>query len=160
MRPGDLGDRDVRFVDAMLADLQRDYPVNPDAVYAYGHSNGAAFVSVLWSMRGEVFAAFGTVAGLNGRLIVDATPRSLFMVMGQNDPLVPYTSQVLGAAVARRTLQTDPSKATTDGYLRLEPGTLGTELAVYAHPGGHTIPLETVPLVVSFFQRHQRPPRG
>jgi polyhydroxybutyrate depolymerase len=160
MRPGDLGDRDVHFVDAALADIQRAFAIDPDAIYALGHSNGARFVSVLWNVRGETFAAFGTAAGLDPRLVVDVLPRSVFMIMGENDPLVPLAGQSLGAMVARRVLQADPSMATTDGYLRVEPGVHGTELVTYVHPGGHGIPPETVPMLVSFFQRHSRPAPG
>jgi polyhydroxybutyrate depolymerase len=160
MRPGDLGDRDVHFVDAALADIQSGFAIDPDAIYALGHSNGARFVSVLWNVRGETFAAFGTAAGLDPRLVVDVLPRSLFMIMGENDPLAPLAGQSLGAMVARRVLQADPSMATMDGYLRVEPGVDGTELVTYVHPGGHSIPPETVPLLVSFFQRHSRPAPG
>ncbi|MBI3468052.1 MAG: HEAT repeat domain-containing protein, partial [Planctomycetes bacterium] len=76
------------------------------------------------------------------------------MIAGEKDPLVPFESQVRSVELARKLLQTDPSKATSHGHAQLEPGANGTELATYLHPGGHEWPTDATPLVVKFFQRH------
>jgi polyhydroxybutyrate depolymerase len=154
--PGEQNDRDVKFVDVALEELQRKYRIDPKRVYAAGHSNGARFAMVLWNMRGEKFAAFCSAAAQGGLMIRDAVPRSLFALAGEKDPLVPYDGQVRAIEVARAVLKADPSKAVTKGYAKLEPGVNGTELATYLHPGGHEFSKEAMPLVVEFFKRQVR----
>ena len=58
LAPGDLGDRDVRFVDALLDDVSARYRVDPSRVYAAGFSYGAVFTYVLMRSRPDRFAAF------------------------------------------------------------------------------------------------------
>lgn len=65
-RPGDQGDRDLKFFDAVLASLKRDYPIDGRRVYATGHSNGGAFVYLLWATRGDALAACAPVATAAG----------------------------------------------------------------------------------------------
>ena len=155
--PGEMNDRDVRFVDAMQGEIEMRYKVDPSRVYALGHSNGARFVNVLWAMRGERFAAFCSASGQGGRLLEQVKPRSIFIIAGERDPLVPYEGQMLSVGLARRVLHTDAARAVSKGYLRTEPGSDGIELATYLHPGGHEFPTEALPLVVEFFQRHALP---
>ena len=59
---GDQQDRDFKFFDAVLADLKKDYKVDAKRVYATGHSNGGGFTYLLWSTRGDIFAAMGPSA--------------------------------------------------------------------------------------------------
>ncbi|NOT59132.1 MAG: hypothetical protein HOP19_02785 [Acidobacteria bacterium] len=154
---GEQDDRDVLFADAVIAQMRKDYQIDDRRIYAVGHSNGARFVNVLWKMRGEQFAAFCSAAAQGGLMIRGAVPRSLFALAGERDPLVPYGGQVLSLEVARQILKTDESKAITKGYLRTVPGTQGTELATYLHPGGHEFSPEAMPLVIEFFKRHKKP---
>ena len=53
-RVGDQNDRDLKFFDAVLATLKKDYRVDEKRVYATGHSNGGAFTYLLWAARGDV----------------------------------------------------------------------------------------------------------
>ena len=154
--PGELGDRDVKFVDAVLEQIQKQYKTDPQRVYALGHSNGSRFVNVLWKMRGEKFAAFCAASGPGGLMVSGAVPKPIFMIAGEKDQLVPYQGQVMSIEFVRRLLQTDSSKAKTEGYTRTEPGINGTELMTYLHPGGHEFPPEALPLAVQFFQRHTK----
>ena len=154
--PGEQNDRDVKFVDAVMERIQKQYKIDPDRIYAAGHSNGARFVNVLWKMRGEKFAAFCSASGQGGLMIRDAVPRSIFAIAGENDKLVPYDGQVRSLEVVRNILKTDPSKAVTKSYAKIEPGINGTELATYLHPGGHEFPPAAFSLVVEFFKRHSR----
>jgi polyhydroxybutyrate depolymerase len=152
--PGEVGDRDLKFVDVALADVLKKGFVDSRRIYALGHSNGARFVNVLWKMRSEVFAAFCSASAQGGLLLRDVAPRSIFMIAGEKDPLVPYQTQVLSVDLVRKRLQIDPSKAETNGYARFEQGINGTELVTYLHPGGHEFPSEALPLAVEFFKRH------
>jgi len=153
---GELGDRDVKFVDAALEQIQKQYQTDPNRVYALGHSNGARFVNVLWKMRGEKFAAFCSSSGQGGLMLRGATPKPIFIIAGEKDQLVPYQGQVMSVELTRRLLETDSSKAKTEGYTRTEPGINGTELVTYLHPGGHEFPPAALPLAVKFFQRHTK----
>lgn len=152
---GEQNDRDVKFVDAVLAQVGKQYKIDAQRIYAVGHSNGARFVNVLWKLRGERFAAFCSASAQGGLMIRAAVPRSIFAVAGEKDPLVPYDGQVKSIEFIRRSvLKTDPAKAVTKGYARFEPGINGTELATYLHPGGHEFPQAALPLLIEFFKRH------
>jgi polyhydroxybutyrate depolymerase len=59
---GDQADRDLKFFDAVLASLKRDYRVNEKRIYATGHSHGGGFTYLLWAARGDPFAAFAPSA--------------------------------------------------------------------------------------------------
>ncbi|HKQ79571.1 MAG TPA: esterase [Blastocatellia bacterium] len=154
--PGGQNDRDVRFVDAVIEQARKQRKIDPDRIYAIGHSNGARFANVLWKTRGEKFAAFCSAAAQGGLMIRDATPRSIFAIAGENDRIVSYDGQVRSIEVYRRVLKTDSSKTVTKGYAKIEPGINGTELVTYLHPGGHEFPQDALPLVVEFFKRHSR----
>lgn len=152
--PGDLGDRDLKFVDAVLAQIQSQHKIDPKRVYALGHSNGGRFANVIWNQRGEQFAAIASCGGQGGALIPSSIPRSVFILAGEKDPLVPFEGQLKSVEAARQLLQTDPSKAITRGYAKLEPGANGLELGTYLHPGGHEWPEAATPLAVEFFKRN------
>lgn len=153
--PGGQNDRDVRFTDVVIEQMQKQHKIDPNRIYAIGHSNGARFANVLWKTRGERFAAFCSAAAQGGLMIRDAPPRSIFAIAGENDRIVRYDGQVRSIEVYRRVLKTDPSKAVTKGYAKTEPGINGTELVTYLHPGGHEFPQDALPLVVGFFKRHR-----
>lgn len=76
--PGEQSDRDVQFVDAVVAQMGKQYKIDDRRLYAIGHSNGARFVNVLWKVHGEKFAALCSAAAQGGLLIRDAVPRTLF----------------------------------------------------------------------------------
>ena len=152
---GELGDRDLAFFDVILATLRAGLPVDGERVFVMGHSNGAAFASLLVSRRGSAIAAAATVSAQPSAALLAASPaRSMFMVMGTADPIVPYALQKLSIPPAEKKLGADPKRATVTGYLRSEPGWAQLELATYIHPGGHEIPAPVPKLAVDFFRRH------
>jgi polyhydroxybutyrate depolymerase len=151
---GDLNDRDVKFVDKVLAQLQKDYQVDEKRIYAVGHSNGSRFVNVLWAMRGEKFAAFCGVAGPGGLMIQNAPPRSMWMSIGENDPLVPAENQKMTVPIVQGVLKIDASKGVTDGEITTYKGTKGTELVVEIRNAGHEFPQSSIPKIVEFFKRN------
>ena len=51
--PGQNGDRDLKFVDAMLATLRQKFVVDDRRIYATGLSNGGIFTYLLWGTRGK-----------------------------------------------------------------------------------------------------------
>ena len=54
--PGSQQDRDLKFVDAILATLREKYSVDERRIYATGFSNGGLFTYLLWAARGNASA--------------------------------------------------------------------------------------------------------
>jgi polyhydroxybutyrate depolymerase len=81
---------DVGFLNAVLDDVTRRFPIDPRRVYATGFSNGAGMVFRLAAASPERFAAVAPVAGLCAfdppRL---AAPMPTLYIIGTQDPLVP-----------------------------------------------------------------------
>ena len=153
---GEEGDRDLHLYDAMAADLRASLPVDPDRLYLVGFSNGSAFTSLLFNQRGDQVAATANLSAQPGLLLFTDPVRSMFMMIGEADPIVPADAQKKSIPLAQKKLSIDPSTTVVDGYLTSARGPGNLELATYVHPGGHDIPPEVPPLVVSFLQRHAR----
>ena len=154
-RKGEDGDRDLAFYDTMLATLRSKLSVDADRVYLMGHSNGSGFVSLLLNQRGDAIAATANLSSQPSASVLASDPvRSMFMAMGQRDPVVPYDTQKRSIPLAEQKLGADPGRAKVDGYLRSEPGRGGLELETYEYPGGHAFPPAVPRLVVDFFRRH------
>ena len=152
--PNELNDRDVKFVDAVLLQLAKDYQIDEKRIYAVGHSNGSRFVNVLWAMRGEKFAAFCGVAGPGGQMISRAVPRSMWMSIGENDPLVPAANQKMTIPVVQKVLAVDANKGVNNGEITTYKGTNNTELVVEIRNAGHEFPQNSIPAMVEFFKRN------
>ena len=130
-RAGENGDRDVRFVDAIL---QAQKGVDPRRVYAMGHSNGGRFTYVLWAERGDRFAAYGPSGSPGFGLLRSFRPAPAFCTAGEKDPIVPYRGQRATIDALIKLDGIDLSRATKAGYVTLAPGKGGLELGTYVHP--------------------------
>jgi len=155
------GGRDLRFFDAMLADLKKEHPVDERRIYSMGHSNGAAFSYLLWQARPEVLAAIGSVAG---SLRADAklpSPMPVIHVAGEKDPLVKFAWQQATFAVVRRTnVCADDGKAwAKEGVLEasLFASSKGAPLVTALHAGGHEYAKGSTELIVRFFKENPKP---
>jgi len=84
---GAEGDRDLKFFDAVLASLKKDYKVDTKRIYSTGHSNGGGFTYLLWEARGKEFAAFAPSASLARSLV-------------ENDPAFAREMELRGIAKA------------------------------------------------------------
>lgn len=82
---------DIAFFRALLDELARRLPVDPQRVYVTGHSNGAGMTFRLGAELSDRFAALAPVAGLcwNSRP-KPAHPRPTLCFYGTEDPLVPF----------------------------------------------------------------------
>ncbi|MDX1460562.1 MAG: hypothetical protein R3348_05845, partial [Xanthomonadales bacterium] len=56
------GDRDLRFIDTLLATLADRYQIDRHRVHATGMSNGGRFTFLLWAERAQRFAGIAPVA--------------------------------------------------------------------------------------------------
>ena len=94
-RPGELGDRDVAFFDAMLAWLDSHECIDRHRVFVMGYSNGAGLASVLSCTRASVIAG---VALASGRPVCKPeTARPVIIGHGLSDATVSYSQAVQAA---------------------------------------------------------------
>jgi len=152
--PGQVGDRDLKFFDTVLANVRKKYPIDVNRVYATGFSNGGVFTYVLWSERPNVFAAFAPCAGLPLPGVHVKVPKPAFIVAGEADPLVKIENQRSMIEEIRKI-----DGATSAGK-RIDVATLyqseqGTPVETLIHSGGHVLPKEAPKLIVDFFRAHE-----
>lgn len=161
---------DVGFIRALVAQLEKDYSVDPRRVYATGISNGGMLSYLLASEASDVFAAVAPVAGAVGaspspgspliRFTGPAEPVSVIAFHGTADRAVPYdggegagltnavylpVSDAIASWVAWDGCGTTPARATsTDGNVVVETysgGRNGTAVELVAiNDGRHTWP--------------------
>jgi polyhydroxybutyrate depolymerase len=153
---GAQGDRDLKFFDAMFADLAGRYHFAERRVYATGHSNGGAFTYLLWATRGEKLAATAPSAAVLGRGYEDLRPKPVLHIGSPQDPLVKFSWQERMIDQVLRLNGCGPRKPTADGYT-VYPSTKDAEVATYLHDGGHRYPAAAPALIVKFFQSHAGP---
>jgi len=154
---GAQGDRDLKFFDAIYADLRGKYHFDIRRVYATGHSNGGGFTYLLWAQRGDMFAALAPSAAVLGRGFTDLRPKPVLHIGSPQDPLVKFSWQERMIDEVLRLNGCGPRQASATGFT-LYPSAKGAEVATYLHNGGHHYPSETAPeLIVKFFQAHPAP---
>lgn len=155
-RAGAQEDRDLAFFDALLAELQKRYRIDARRIYATGHSNGGGFTYLLWSERGDVFAALAPSSALVGRGEANFRPLPIFHVASPQDELVKFEWQRRMLEHVLEVNGCPPLQPDARG-LTTYPSTRGAEVRVYLHGGGHTYPTDEAPaLIVKFFQAHPR----
>jgi len=86
------GSRDVQFVRDLIDQLQKRCPVDPNRIYASGHSNGGAMADRLACELSDRIAAIGTVSGAYQRTAEcsPSRPVPVFAIHGTADTIVPY----------------------------------------------------------------------
>ena len=154
--PGDDGDRDLEFFDAMLASLRADDRIDPKRIYAMGHSNGGGFTYLLWAKRRDVFAAFGPSAAIAGRDYGPLRPAPVIQIAGEHDELVRFAWQQRMIETLRRINECGEGRPAGPG-LTLYDSKIGAPVMTYIHPGTHRYPPEATALIVAFFQAHPAP---
>lgn len=155
--PGDQKDRDLKFFDAVLASVKKEFPVDEKRIYATGHSNGGAFTYLLWAKRGDTFAAFAPVAAAAGLYFREAKPKPVFHAASESDPLVTFAMQ-------QRTLDfvkklngcTDKGEEWAKDCQRFA-APAGNSVVIYLHDEGHRYPEATPALIVKYFKAHANP---
>jgi polyhydroxybutyrate depolymerase len=151
---GEYGDRDLKFFDAMLASLTKEFPVDQRRVYAAGFSNGSLFTFLLMSQRPSEIAAFAACAGPPSNGVNLASPKPIFIIAGEKDPIVPIAAQRASIDQLR---QLDGAGSPTSGSvegLTIYKSSKEAPLQTLIHPGGHQIPSEAPKLIVEFFHEN------
>lgn len=148
---GTLGDRDLKFFDAVMDALRTDYRVDERRVYATGHSNGGGFVYLLWAARPYAFSAFAPCAAFSLRP-ERLRPKPVLHVAGVRDAVVKFAWQRRTLDAVRRVnrcLETGRPWGTNAVFYA---SAAGAPLVELIHPGGHELPPEALPSVVRFFK--------
>jgi polyhydroxybutyrate depolymerase len=157
--PGAQGDRDLKYVDAMIAWARSHFTIDASRIYACGHSNGGTMTYVLWAARGDVFAAFAPSASVFRRdLIAPAKPKPALVIAGEHDQLVPFAAQQASLAAV---LALDRAARTAEpwsGLAQKHPSPIGADVVAYIHPGNHTMPEDAGARMVKFFKQHTSKP--
>lgn len=150
---------DVGYIRALLAQLRRDYRIDPRRIYASGISNGGMMSYRLAGEMGDTFAAIGVVSGAQCVYEARATqPVSVIHIHGSADQNV-----TIAGGIGAKALDRNPKppvrqgldfwasfngcgapRTTQDGkvWKTLYPaGKNGTEVAYYLiEGGGHSWP--------------------
>ena len=154
---------DTGFIRALIAELQRTYPVDAKRVYATGISNGGFFSNRLACDLADKIAAIASVAATMPEPLVPAChparPVSVMYMHGTKDPLVPIdggpVARTNGTCIsltdaagfwrnadhtADKPLEEDlPNRADDGTSVHRETwkgGSQGTEVVVYTITGG------------------------
>jgi polyhydroxybutyrate depolymerase len=154
--PGELGDRDLKFFDAVLATLHEKYSVDDGRIYATGFSNGGFFTYLLWAMRPNVVAAFAP----GGAFILPSfhltEPRPVLHFAGERDKLVRFKDQERTIEEVRKLNGCAPQGDPCGVNCTLFSSSKGAPVATFIHRFGHIYPPPVTPLIIKFFQDHPR----
>ena len=151
---GEVGDRDLHFFDALLARLKKDYPVDPQRIYATGHSNGGGFTYLLWKARPDVLAAVAPCSA-GARYSPELTPKPALISGGKEDPIVRFESQEREVDALQKVNGCDThGLPSADGKETTYPSKGGTPLVTFFYEGGHAMAPGEGDLIVKFFQEH------
>lgn len=149
--PGAQGDRDLKFVDAVMETLRGTARIDGKRVFATGHSNGGAFVYLLWATRPREFCAFAPCAAATS-LTARLTPKPMLQVAGEQDKLVKFVWQRRMIDAVRTINRCDANGQPWGTNATLYASAAGAPVVALVHPGGHELPPETAHSVVRFFK--------
>ena len=152
--------RDLKFFDAVLSSLRKEYRIDPKRIYCTGHSNGGGFTYFLWADRGDVFAAVAPSSAINLQVLGKLTPLPVMHIAGKNDGLVKYEWQEKMMGVDRKIDKCSETGTpwVTSGDLvgTIYASEIGAPFVSLIHPDGHIFPKEAPELIVRFFKEHAR----
>ena len=151
MKPGDQGDRDLKYFDAVLARLKQDYQVDDKRVYAFGHSGGGYFAYLLWATRGDVLAAVAPMSSEAAENLPSLKPKPVLLLAGEKDVRVKY-EWVRKTMDALRKLNGSAEGTAWGEHCTLFPSATGTPVVEFVHPGGHEVPKGAVAAIARFFR--------
>jgi polyhydroxybutyrate depolymerase len=149
---GEQQDRDLKYFDAVLARLKKDYKIDSKRVFATGHSNGGAFTYLLWAERGEVLAAVAPSAGMTVESVPKLKPKPVMHIAGEKDPLVKFEWQERTIAAVRKINVCEAEGKPWAKDCTMYESKTGTPVIAYIHSGGHVVPAAAPELIVKFFK--------
>ncbi len=157
--PGMEGNKDLKFVDEIVARIKKDYSADSKRFYACGMSNGALFTFQLFSERPQHFAAYASVGGAGGLFLGKAkTPRPFLIIFGKNDSVIPLTAAEISRDALLRINECKPDPIEWMPGFEKYPSFKGNFPVVWnVHNGGHNWPSDASKNIVKFFKEHRAP---
>jgi polyhydroxybutyrate depolymerase len=172
---------DIQFVRDLLDDVESRCHIDPNRIYASGHSNGGGLANRLACNLSERIAAIGSVSGAYqwSEDCSPARPVAILGIHGTDDPIIPYNGYpdakeppAAYYAISVPIPQWASSWSTRNGC-DIKPSSLdqsdqvtrdtwsncraGVEVILYTiHGGGHGWPesFEAAQVIWEFFARH------
>jgi polyhydroxybutyrate depolymerase len=154
--PGENGDRDLKFVDAMIETLRTKYAIDDNRIYATGFSNGGFFCYLLWAERPQTFAAVAPGAASLVSAIHLQTPKPAFIYGGRNDPLVRFTTEQAAINAAGEVNGCEKKGVACGDQCILFNSPWHAPVMTFIHDGGHVFIPAVRSLIVEFFKNHPR----
>ncbi len=159
--PGEQDNRDIKFFDAMLAELRAQHKIDNRRIYVTGFSNGGFFTYALWAARGNVLAAVAPCACSAGDNLKFLKPKPCLHLTGNTDRVVGSHYQLQTIAAIRRLNGCDETGVAWNTGPRMVvtyyPSPTGTPFVSAIHIGGHIVPKSTGAWVVRFFKEQAMP---
>lgn len=150
--PGQLGDRDLKFFDAILAALRKDHRIDEHRVFVAGFSNGASFSFLLWGERADKIEAFAICASPLKPPVHVTRARAVIHIAGENDHVAEFADQVKSMDEERRIDNCKPSPKSCGQGCKRYSSTTRTPVVTIIHPGGHVFPQWAAHRIVEFFK--------
>jgi polyhydroxybutyrate depolymerase len=161
---GEDGDRDLKFLDAILETLREENSIDDNRIYCTGHSQGGSFLYLLWQTRGDVFAAIAPVAaGLQRAATLSKPPdlmipKPMMHIAGRKDQIIKFEVQQSTVNLVKKANGCDAKPVKWGNSMCAKyPSELGMPVVTYFHPGGHEMPKDGVSLIVKFFKENSKP---
>ena len=153
-RAGQVGDRDLKFFDAMLATLHQRFTIDDRRIYVSGFSNGAVFSLLLWAERGKELAAIGICAGVLDSSVSLKVPRPVIDIGGRNDHTALFALQEETWKKERDVNGCSTTPQPCGPACKLYPSTKNAPVETIVHPGGHVYPPWASMRIAEFFRKH------
>ena len=161
---GEHGDRDLKFLDAVLATLHEKSAIDDGRIYVTGHSLGGSFIYLLWQTRGDIFAAVAPVAtGMQYALTCAMPPdlmkpKPMLHIAGRRDSIIKFKIQEATVNMVKKMNECDVKPVKWgNNYCAKYPSGAEVPVVAYFHPSGHEMPKDAVTLIIKFFKEHQKP---
>lgn len=184
--PGEAGQSDRDFFEALLIYLQEMLSIDPARIYATGMSNGGTMTYRLGCDMANTFAAIAPVAGghVAHPFCKPERPVSVLVIHGTDDQVIPYYGNDTDSPPVHTWLEAwashddcDPTPSTDQPYPGVTSETWsdcaeGTMVVLYSlEGGGHTWPgalpgmtsgavfpgMDATDVIWTFFKAHPRP---
>jgi polyhydroxybutyrate depolymerase len=156
LRQGHMGDRDLKFFDALLEHLKENYHVDNERIYALGLSSGGYFTFLLWAARGEVLAAVAPVASEAADMLAALRPKPVLFIAGEKDQRVKYEWMRTTMDAVRKLNGCAADGSEWQDQCKLFPSASGTPMVEFIHPGGHEYPKGANAVIARFFKEHPK----
>jgi polyhydroxybutyrate depolymerase len=152
--PGQVGDRDLKFFDAVLATLHQRFTIDDHRIYVTGFSNGAIFSLLLWAERGKELAAIGVCAGILRPGVHLTVPRPAIDIGGSHDTVAVFALQQDTWQKERDVNGCSTAPQACGPACKLYPSSKKAPVMTIVHPGGHVYPPWASERIAAFFRQH------